>query len=103
MFRRRLPLTAIISSTLVAGGLFMLDFPKSQENQSQTYSVKYSAPITVTETSESNVKVVASAQAAVTNTSPLKQKTFSTASYNKHLVVGKGDSSRPTYSTKEPP
>ena len=31
MIRRRLPLTAIISSTLIAGGLFMLDLPNKEE------------------------------------------------------------------------
>ncbi len=87
MLRRRLPLTAIISSTLIAGGLFMLDLPQGEETPDQLHapaaqSVQIEAP---------TVRVGTQAEAAIQLAPVTKPSPELPASYVRTLKVGSGD------------
>ncbi len=90
MIRRRLPLTAIISSTLIAGGLFMLDLPNTEETQETLR-----APVTQTAKVETAalpvVSVGSSAQAAIQTTPQSEPLETEPESYERTLKVGRGD------------
>jgi len=86
MIRRRIPLTAIISSSLIAGGLFMLDLPKRDETKHQTYTSSTSIA-----TIETGVSVGSTAQAAIQPETVTPPHTSLPESYTKTLVVGSGD------------
>jgi len=88
MLRRRLPLTAIISSSLIAGGLFMLDLPE-QEEKSQ---VRMDTPATQTASVETpTVSVGSTANAAIQNVPTSKPHKQMPESYVRTLEVGNGD------------
>lgn len=87
MLRRRLPMTAIISSSLIAGGLFMLDLPKGETDKTpsteqQTSSLVLEAP---------SVSVGSSANAAIQEGSPSAPRNNLPDSYTRALEVGSGD------------
>lgn len=86
MIRRRIPLTAVISSSLIAGGLFMLDLPKRDETKHQTYL----SPTSSTSI-EASVSVGSTAQAAIQAETITPPHTTLPESYSKTLVVGSGD------------
>lgn len=89
MIRRRLPLTAIISSSLIAGGLFMLDLPQQEE----TEQVHLSAPVAITQSVEAPavVSVGSVANAAIQNTPTSEPRAQLPQSYVRTLKVGSGD------------
>lgn len=90
MIRRRLPLTAIISSTMIAGGLFMLDFPKSEETPQRTHvRAFHSAPLPPVQ--PSTVSVGAKAEAAIQAIPVSKPRASLPQSYTRTLMVGSGD------------
>lgn len=87
MLRRRLPLTAIISSSLIAGGLFMLELPKSEESQEQiTAPLSMSVPV-----EQTGMSVGSSAQAAIQSQSTERPLEKLPEPYIKTLEVGRGD------------
>ncbi|WP_167730140.1 peptidoglycan DD-metalloendopeptidase family protein [Terasakiella sp. SH-1] len=85
MIRRRIPLTAIISSSLIAGGLFMLDLPKSEETPQ-----RLSLPLTHTASTPS-VSVGSSAIAAIQPDPVSQPREELPPSYMRTLEVGRGD------------
>jgi hypothetical protein len=93
MIRRRLPLTAIISSSLIAGGLFMLDLPNTTEETHKHIK----APVTQTakiETPTSVVPVVSVGSTAIAAIqAPTHAEPLDTIpeSYSRTLKVGSGD------------
>lgn len=88
MIRRRLPLTAIISSSLIAGGLFMLDLPQSEE----TPQLRLQAPVTQTAHVETPTVTVGSiANAAIQQTPTSEPRKQLPESYVRTLEVGSGD------------
>jgi len=88
MIRRRLPLTAIISSSLIAGGLLMLDLPKQEESQ----QLVLKAPVQQTAVvATPSVTVGKSANAAIQNTMPSEPHEKLPESYVRTLKVGSGD------------
>jgi len=87
MIRRRLPLTAIISSTLIAGGLFMLDLPQTEETDTHL-----KAPLSISASGDHpTVSVGSSAQAAIQSKSTEKPLDKTPDPYVKTLKVGSGD------------
>jgi murein DD-endopeptidase MepM/ murein hydrolase activator NlpD len=86
MIRRRIPLTAIISSSLVAGGLFMLDLPKHEESKHQSL-LPHAEQVSL----ESHVSVGTSAEAAINSKKPSPARTALPESYTQTLEVGNGD------------
>ncbi|MDV7341837.1 peptidoglycan DD-metalloendopeptidase family protein [Terasakiella sp. A23] len=87
MIRRRLPLTAIISSTLIAGGLFMLDLPNTEETGKHA-----TAPLGLTAAVEqTTVSVGSTAQAAIQAIPTAKPLEEMPAPYVETLKVGRGD------------
>ncbi|SCA56055.1 conserved exported hypothetical protein [Candidatus Terasakiella magnetica] len=87
MIRRRLPLTAIISSSLIAGGLLMLDLPQSEETPHalkvpMTHTASLSAP---------SMSVGSSANAAIQPDPVSQPREELPQSYLRTLEVGSGD------------
>ncbi|NVJ91424.1 MAG: peptidoglycan DD-metalloendopeptidase family protein [Methylocystaceae bacterium] len=87
MIRRRLPLTAIISSTLIAGGLFMLDLPNNEEMAFRT-DTSLSAPHT---REQLGVSVGTTAEAAIQNGPASEPSKRMPDPYTRTLKVGSGD------------
>lgn len=86
MIRRRLPLTAIISSSLIAGGLFMLDLPKREESKLQTEKTSEQSPAP-----QSGVRIGSTAQAALQPETLAPALSSIPESYTQTLEVGSGD------------
>jgi len=90
MIRRRLPLTAIISSTMIAGGLFMLDLPQSDTTVTASEShIFHSAPLPPLQ--QATVSVGSSAEAAIQSLSSTPPHETLPQSYTRTLKVGSGD------------
>lgn len=92
MIRRRLPLTAIISSTLIAGGLFMLDLPNKEETRrTLTEPVTQVAEVETATVSVPTVSVGSSAIAAIQPAPQSEPLEVIPESYNNILKVSSGD------------
>jgi len=86
MIRRRIPLTAIISSSLIAGGLFMLDLPKREEIKDTLQT-----PLSTSPSLDTSLSVGSAAQAAIQPETITPPHSVMPEDYTKTVEVGRGD------------